>query len=102
MVPIVNAEAHPSPAATAPTPVVGAAASTAGDVTAGRQVFRKCQVCHSLDAGKNLVGPSLARIVGKKSAADPNFAYSPAMKQAGVTWSRDTLDAYLADPQKST
>jgi nitrite reductase (NO-forming) len=100
MVPIVTAEAHPTPA-TAPTPVVGAAGSTTGDLTAGRQVFRKCQACHSLDAGKNLVGPSLAGVLGKKSAADPNFAYSPAMKQAGVTWSRDTLDAYLADPQKS-
>jgi nitrite reductase (NO-forming) len=97
----VTAEARPAVAATAPTLAVTIAAPTGGDVIAGRQVFRKCQACHSLEAGKNLVGPSLAGIIGKKSAADPNFAYSPAMKRAGITWSRKTLDSYLANPQKS-
>ena len=41
---------------------------TTGD-TAGRQVFQKCRACHSLDAGKNGVGPSLANVVGEKAAA---------------------------------
>ncbi len=45
-----------SPATSTQSAVVAAA----GDVTAGRQVFRKCQACHSLDPGKNLVGQSLA------------------------------------------
>ena len=29
--------------------------------------MRKCQACHSLEPGKNLVGPSLASIVGRKA-----------------------------------
>ena len=94
----VIAAATPPPASMSAS---GSPTAGGGDVTAGRQVFRKCQGCHSLDPGKNLVGPSLSGIIGKKSGSDPNFAYSPAMKEASVAWNRDTLDAYLADPQKT-
>jgi nitrite reductase (NO-forming) len=61
----------------------------AGDPAAGRQVFRKCQACHSLEPGKKLLGPSLQ-----------GYDYSPAMKQANIVWDPKTLDPYLADPQK--
>ena len=76
------------------------AAGLPGDPLAGRQVFKKCQACHSLEPGKTILGPSLASIVGRKSATDANFSYSPAMKQAALTWDPSTLDAYLADPAK--
>ena len=72
-----------------------------GNAAAGRQVFQKCRACHSLDAGKNGIGPSLAGIVGEKAAAVPGFNFSPAMKASGLTWDAATLDAYLADPQKA-
>ncbi|WP_423878158.1 copper-containing nitrite reductase [Bradyrhizobium sp.] len=71
-----------------------------GDAVAGRQVFKKCQACHSLEPGKTVLGPSLSGIVGRKSGAEPDFNYSPAMKQAALTWDAATLDAYLMDPQK--
>jgi nitrite reductase (NO-forming) len=71
-----------------------------GDVAAGRQVFRKCQACHSLDPGKNLVGPSLAGVVGRQAGSVSNYSYSAAMKNANIAWDQKTLDAYLADPQK--
>jgi len=71
-----------------------------GDADAGRQVFKKCQACHSLEPGKAILGPSLAGVVGRKSGSDPSFSYSPAMKQAGLTWDPPTLDAYLAAPAK--
>src|SRR6185437_4588818 len=90
-----NGQAAPAtPAATA------SAAGVAGDLTAGRLVFRKCQACHSLEPGKNLVGPSLASVIGRKSGSLPNYNYSTAMKQANIIWEAKTLDAYLADPQK--
>jgi nitrite reductase (NO-forming) len=76
------------------------AANPQGDAVAGRQVFKKCQACHSLDPGKTILGPSLAGIVGRKSGAEPGFNYSPAMKQAALTWDAVTLDGYLMDPQK--
>src|SRR5262249_21355363 len=72
-----------------------------GDPAAGKLVFRKCQVCHSLDPGKDILGPSLAGVIGRKSGAEPNYAYSPAMKDANITWDAKTLDAYLDDPQKT-
>jgi len=70
------------------------------DVAAGREVFRICSACHSLDAGKNLIGPSLAGLIGRKSGTAPGFDYSDAMKQANITWNATSLDGYLADPQK--
>src|SRR5262249_34408124 len=72
----------------------------AGDTEHGRQVYRKCQVCHSLEPGKNGIGPSLAGIIGKKAASVPNYAYSEALRASGVTWDAATLDRYLQDPQR--
>jgi nitrite reductase (NO-forming) len=104
--PATGTSTPPATKATQPAAPVQQAAAPApegahGDAAAGRQVFRKCQACHSLEPGKNLVGPTLAGIIGKKSGSDPNFAYSPAMKQAGITWTPQTLDKYLVDPQKA-
>jgi nitrite reductase (NO-forming) len=62
--------------------------------------FRKCQACHSLEPGKNGLGPSLAGVIGKKASGVPNYNYSPAMKGSNLTWDVATLDAYLSDPQK--
>ena len=76
-------------------------AAADGDPQAGRQVYRKCQACHSLEAGKNTLGPSLAGIVGKKAGEVPNFNYSPALKTSNIVWDIRTLDAYLLDPQKA-
>jgi nitrite reductase (NO-forming) len=97
----VQAAAKPDQEPQKATPaVIADAAGPQGDAMAGRQVFKKCQTCHSLDAGKTILGPSLAGIVGRKSGADPNFNYSPAMKQAALTWDAATLDGYLMDPAK--
>jgi nitrite reductase (NO-forming) len=98
-----KAAAAPAQAAAAPEKDQqnsAAAAGLQGAAAAGRQVFKKCQACHSLEPGKTLLGPSLAGIVGRKSGADANFSYSPALKQAALTWDAATLDAYLMDPQK--
>ena len=100
-------DAAPAPAANSPSATTGqapaipaASGAGQGDATAGRLVFRKCQACHSMEPGKNTIGPSLSGIIDRKSGTAPNFDYSPAMKQANITWTPTTLDAYLADPQK--
>ncbi|MGB7257653.1 MAG: c-type cytochrome, partial [Pseudolabrys sp.] len=72
-----------------------------GEAAVGRQVYKKCQVCHSLEPGKNGIGPSLAGIFGKHAASVANFNYSPAMKASNLTWDAATLDRYLLDPQKT-
>ena len=90
--------AAPSPPAAPAT--TAAAAISGGDAAAGRLVFRKCQACHSLDAGKNLLGPSLAGLIGRKAGTAPSYNYSPAMKNADIVWNEGTLDQYLSDPAK--
>jgi len=76
-----------------------ALAQTAGDPQKGQTVFIVCKVCHSLDAGKNLVGPSLHGLFGRKSGSVAGFNYSPAMKNANITWDADALNKYLTDPK---
>ena len=70
------------------------------DLVAGQGVFRVCQACHSLEPDRTLIGPSLAGLIGRKAGTASGFDYSPAMRQANITWNAKSLDAYLADPQK--
>jgi cytochrome c2 len=72
-----------------------------GDAARGEKHFVDCAACHAIESGKNGVGPSLAGIFGRKAADNPEFRYSPAMKKSGIVWSAQTLDRYIADPQKA-
>jgi len=73
----------------------------AGDPATGAQVFGACAACHSLEPGKHLTGPSLDYVVGRKAGTAEGFVrYSPALKNSGVIWNDNTLDAWLQDPQK--
>ena len=76
-----------------------AGSAAAADVEAGKTAFKKCALCHTIEAGKNKIGPSLFGIVGRKSATVENFNYSEAMKKFDHTWDEATLDTYLADPR---
>ncbi|WP_342240486.1 c-type cytochrome [Inquilinus sp. OTU3971] len=80
-------------------PMAAQAQDAAGDAAKGKQVFAKCQACHSLDAGTNKLGPSLHGVVGRASGAIDGFRYSDAMKNAHLTWDDATLDKYLANPK---
>jgi cytochrome c len=73
--------------------------AAAADVEAGKADFKKCALCHTAEAGKNKIGPSLFGIVGRKAASVDNFNYSEAMKKFDHTWDAETLDTYLADPR---
>jgi cytochrome c len=71
-----------------------------GNAQRGQQVFRACAACHSLEPDKNMTGPSLSDIAGRKAATVESFTrYSAALKAAGLSWDDTTLDAWLADPQ---
>ena len=78
--------------------LVASAAVAAADLAKGKAVFEQCAACHSLEEGRNEVGPSLHGLFGRKSASE-DFLYSPAMRRADVTWTPDLLDRYLANPQ---
>src|SRR5205823_9479164 len=71
-----------------------------GDASRGQQDFRVCASCHSLEADRNMTGPSLANLWGRKAGSLPSFdRYSDALKSSGLIWDDRTLDGWLTDPQ---
>ena len=70
------------------------------DPSNGERYFRACSGCHSLEPGRNLTGPSLAGLFGRKAGTAAGFRrYSDALKSADLIWSEEALDAWLADPK---
>lgn len=79
-------------------------ATTAGglaqDVEKGQSSFKKCLPCHRIGPGaKNLVGPELNGLDGRKAGTVPNFNYSDANKNSGVVWNEETFKEYIKDPR---
>ena len=73
-----------------------AAAQTA---PAGQRHFIQCRSCHTLAAETSTkAGPHLESIVGRRAGTVRGYAYSPAMRQSSITWTRATLDAFLKRP----
>jgi len=106
--PAATTEEAAAPAETAAaTPAAAAAdagakleyASFTGDAAAGEKVFAACRTCHVFDDGVNRVGPSLHKVVGRKSGSVAGFAYSDANKNSGITWTPQVLFEYLKDPK---
>jgi cytochrome c2 len=81
--------------------VMTGAAHADGDPARGEQRFVDCAACHAPQPGIANVGPSLAGVFGRKAGALADFRYSPALKRSGITWTPETLDTFLADPQKA-
>ena len=74
-------------------------AAGAGNPLVGAQAFRNCAACHSIDAGRNMTGPSLAGVLGRKAGGLASFhRYSDALKRSGIVWNEETLDAWIANP----
>ena len=78
---------------------LGSAARAEGDAAKGEAKFKECAACHKLEAGANNVGPSLHGIFGRPAASLADFRYSPAMKRSAVTWTPETLDVFVTNPQ---
>lgn len=71
----------------------------AGNAVNGKLLYQsRCIACHSVDV--SMAGPAHRDVVGRKAGSLPGFAYSPALKRAGLTWNDKTLNAWLANPEK--
>lgn len=78
------------------------AGAQSANVKHGGEVFAtECAECHSVREGKDKKGPSLFGAFGAPAAQRAGFAYSEAMRSSGVRWTREVLDAYIANPQKA-
>ena len=66
----------------------------------GEKVFLKCKACHQIGEGaKDAVGPVLNGVVGRKAGTYPDYSYSDANKNSGLTWDEATLTEYLKNPR---
>ena len=63
--------------------------------------FAVCGVCHKAAEGeKPTIGPNLWGVGGRKSGTQAGYTYSPAMKAANITWTKDELTSFITDPKK--
>ncbi|MCY1391413.1 Cytochrome c2 [compost metagenome] len=80
--------------------LVLAAECAPAQVEKGSQVFAgECGVCHSVNAGETIMGPSLHAVVGRPSGSLAGFSFSQAMKTKAVKWQAETIDQFISQPQ---
>lgn len=86
---------------TAASPASPAAVGTeVAAQTAAPAAFAQCRTCHSIEPGRNGVGPTLFGIVGSKAGEVEGYSFSPALAQSGIVWDRASLDEWLQGPMK--
>jgi cytochrome c len=81
--------------------LVSSTAFAAGDPDAGGKVFNKCRACHQIGPNaKNVIGPELNGLAGRKTGTVEGYNYSDANKNSGLTWDEATFKDYITAPQK--
>jgi cytochrome c len=80
--------------------VASSAGALAQDVAAGETSFKKCLPCHRIGEGaKNLVGPELNGLEGRKSGSAEGYSYTEANKNSGITWDEAQFKEYITNPR---
>lgn len=80
--------------------LAAAIAHADGDPKRGEKIFENCRACHAADGKTNEVGPGLFGVFGRRAGERDDFRYSPALKRSGIIWTPQTMNDFLADPQK--
>src|SRR5262245_65584958 len=82
--------------------IVGAGEARAQDAAAGEKVFVVCKACHQVgENAKNIVGPVLNGIIGRKAGSVGGYSYSDANKDSGITWDEATFREYIKDTKET-
>lgn len=82
------------------TSLVAASGARAQDAAAGETAFHICMACHSIGEGaKNKIGPELNGLDGRHSGSAPDYSYSDANKNSGITWNKEQFLEYIKDPK---
>jgi cytochrome c len=80
--------------------VAGVGQASAQDAAAGEKVFVVCKACHQVgDSAKNVVGPVLNGLFGRKAGSVDGYSYSDSNKKSGITWDDATFSEYIKDPK---
>lgn len=81
--------------------VTAAAATPSEDVARGRDVFKRCEGCHSDKPRQTLYGPSLAGIVGRPAGRLRGYAFSDALASEKFVWTPERLARWVGDEPKN-
>lgn len=74
---------------------------TTAQETDGAELFqRRCAACHSVEPAGNKTGPHLSGLIGRPAATVEGATYSNALRNAGITWDRQSLDRFLTAPRQ--
>ncbi|CAN7603328.1 c-type cytochrome [Bosea sp. LjRoot9] len=66
---------------------------------AGQRLFQqRCGACHQIDTARNGVGPHLQGIIWRQAGSVQGSNVSTGLKESGITWTTENLDAFLANP----
>ena len=69
------------------------------DAANGEQAAKKCAICHTFDkGGKNLIGPNLYGVLGRKVASHEGYEYSDALKAKDGEWDYVMIDDIIENP----
>ncbi len=79
--------------------VLGISTAYAGDIKAGKKVFKKCKACHTVKPGKHKVGPSLHGVIDSAGGTSIGYQYSSALQTSGIIWDKKNLTAFLKSPK---
>lgn len=63
---------------------------------AGKRVYERCTGCHSPERSR--AGPLHCGLLGRMAGSVSGYSYSRAMRNAAITWTRETLDVFLRAP----
>ena len=70
----------------------------AGSALRGQVLYQeRCASCHAVD--NNDAGPLHRGVLGRRAGAVPGFDYSPALRASRLVWTRQSLDAWLCNPE---
>ena len=70
-----------------------------GTVEHGEKIFKRCSACHMIAAGgKNMIGPNLWSVLGRKTGAESGYKYSKALAAYGKEWSFAEMNGFLIKP----
>ncbi len=70
------------------------------DLANGESRFAACKSCHSVErGGKNLTGPNLYGVFGRRAGSKKGYEYSEAVEHAGFAWDAEHLEGWLSGPR---
>jgi len=75
-----------------------ARAQAAGTADGQALYESRCVGCHSLDHDR--IGPRHRGLFGRKAGSVAGFEYSPALRASRIVWSAQSLERWLAGPER--